>query len=354
MIETEKPCSWPFVSIIIVNFNGEAFLKNCLQSLLSTDYPAFEVIVVDNGSSDRSIQLIQQYVDTDTRVKLLRNRRNLGFARACNMGLSLARGEYVVLLNNDTEVSEGWLKALVEAVSGDSTVGAAQPKVLLINDRSTLDSCGDYMTSLGLLYHLGYLQKDTGELSKQTEIFAAKGAAMVVRKSLLYEIGWFDPDFFFYYEELDLCWRVWLRGYKVIFVPKSLVYHALGGTARRAGFLDMLILYHGPKNYITTLIKNLSFPYLVRFMIPYLLFSLFYALYKTLGGSKLAISYIIRAWAWNILNLRRTWEKRLIVQKRVRRVPDRAIFRRLKIRKPHPPSFYLSFVPRKLRSIGIT
>jgi GT2 family glycosyltransferase len=295
---------------------------------------------------------MRKFAERDSRIKLIRNKKNLGFAAGNNVGISCAKGDYIVFLNNDTEVDPSWLKELIRIANTDETVGALQSKILLLKDRTTLDACGSYLTPYGFLYHQGILEKDIGQYDQESEIFAAKGAAMLVRRSLLNEIGLFDPEYFCYYEELDLCWRIWLRGYKIIFIPKSIVYHALGGTTRRINS-DLMFFYHGHKNYINTLIKNLSFSYLIRFIVPYLLLFFCFALYSTLKGSKLAIFWTTKAWIWVLRNIRTTYRKRIFVQAFIRKLPDKILIKQIMKKIPFLTYFRSLIGSQNAKEVGV-
>ncbi len=318
----------PLVSVIIVNYNGETMLQKCLASLLSTDYDPIEIIVVDNASVDESVGLVRQFCLLDSRVTIVQNNHNLGFASGNNVGASYAKGEYLVFLNNDTAIEPTWLKELVAVMNNDDSIGAAQSKLLVMSEPTILDSTGAYLTQYGTIYSSGMLEKDRTDFPQQSDIFVAKGAALLVRKSLFLELGEFDPRFFCYHEELDLCWRIWLNGYRVVFVPRSVVYHRVGGTTRRVAFRDALFFYYGHKNYINTLMKNLSLRYFLRYATPYLLLFLGYTLYSNVG-TRYAVYYLARAWLWNLISFRTTYCRRIVVQRTIRKLRDSVILPRL-------------------------
>lgn len=245
----------PLVSVIIPNYNGVNFLEPCLKSVLDADYPNLEVIFIDNASSDASLELVRQKFSSDSRLKIIVNEIGLGPAKARNIGLRNSRGEYIAFIDNDTEVDKDWLRELVLVFEADKTIGAAQAK-LLLSDRETIDSCGHFLSIAGFPYEIGAGEKDSGQYDKQRDIFGAKSAAMFIRADVLKKTGWFDEDYFMHSEETDLCWRVWLNDYRVVYVPQAVVYHKRGGSLNE--YSRYLIFYEGSKNCSKTLIKNLG------------------------------------------------------------------------------------------------
>jgi len=137
----------PLVSIVVLNYNGKDLVANCLKSLAATEFEDYEILVVDNGSTDGSVEYLKANYSANPRIIVHENKKNLGFAGGNNVGIGLARGKYIVLLNDDVQVKSDWLKNLVKLIEGDPTIGAAQCKLLLDSDRSTFDSAGSYMTS---------------------------------------------------------------------------------------------------------------------------------------------------------------------------------------------------------------
>jgi GT2 family glycosyltransferase len=318
----------PLISIILLNYNGASMLAKCLPSVLKTDYDPFEVIVVDNGSRDGSLDTVSKFQTTDKRVKLVRNSSNLGFCVANNIGASYAKGEYLLFLNNDIAVEPNWLRELVKVVDGSTAIAAAQPKMLMMDKPTIIDSTGGYLTPYGTMYNRGMLKNDQDTPVRQSEVLVATGAALLVRRDTFLKVGKFDPRFFIYNEELDLCWRIWLSGLTVVCVPASVVYHALGWTTRALPSKNAFMFYYGHRNYINTLFKNLSLRHFLRYAIPYSLLFLGFTVHSSLRVRN-AWYYVIRAWSWNIVNFRSTYENRLFTQNIIRKVADDVILRRL-------------------------
>lgn len=311
----------PLVSIIIVNWNGLKYFRYCLPSLTKIDYPNYEIILVDNGSSDGSIGYIKKYFP---KVKIIRNKNNLGFAEANNKGIRKAQGKYILFLNNDTKIKPDFLSKLVLELDDDPRNAAVQAKILLMNEPKLLDSIGSFLTWSGFLTHFGYRQRDKKDLDKKREIFSAMGACLLFKREVLKEIGLFDKDFFAYFEETDLCWRAWLAGYKILYIPESVIYHQKGATVSQLA--NSFVIYHSFKNRICSLIKNLEAKNLVWILpIHFVFCSLVILKYLLINGEPQKSLAILRAFGWNIFNFRSTLKKRNIIQKKIRRVPDKIL-----------------------------
>lgn len=306
----------PLVSIIIVNWNGGEIFRDCLESLARIDYKNWELIIVDNGSIDGSQKLAFKH-------KLIWNKTNLGFAPANDQGYERASGKYILLLNNDTRVEPDFLNRLVERMERDPSLGVVQPKIFSLRKPGYLDNAGSFPTKIGFFHHWGFMEKDRREFQKEREIFSSKGACMLIRRDVIEKVGLFDPDFVSYFEETDFCWRVWLSGSRVLFYPQAKIHHMVGYTIRRMDVAN--INFHYYKNRITSLIKNLELRNLVIILPAHLIVSLGIASFFLLKFKIINFWMIFSAIAWNILNVRRTLEKRRKVQK-FRKVSDRILF----------------------------
>jgi GT2 family glycosyltransferase/glycosyltransferase involved in cell wall biosynthesis len=217
------------VSVVIPNYNGRRYLGECLDSLYAIDFPrdAYEVIVVDNASSDSSREFIASQYPS---VILVQAERNLGFAGACNLGMRHSRGEYIVLLNNDTRVDAAWLRELVAAADSNPDIGIVGSKLLFMHNPKEIQNAGSYLTTRGDGGDIGFHELDEGQYDSVRETMAVCGASMLVKRELVEEIGSLDEDFFVYGEETDLCYRARLYGKRVVFTPRSVVYHVHAAT----------------------------------------------------------------------------------------------------------------------------
>lgn len=238
------------VSVIIVNYNGRAYLKNCLSSLLLQSYPAIEIIFVDNGSKDGSIEYVKKEFPS---IRIIENNENFGFAKGNNIGIEAAKGELIATLNNDTEVTPGWLKELVDVMDSDENVGMCASKMLFMKNPEFLNSTGLCISRSGICWDRGIFERDVGQFESIEEVFGPCAGAALYRRDMLEKIGLFDEDFYAYLEDTDLAFRGRLAGWKCLYVPKAVLYHMHGGTA---GFESDYTIYYGNRNVLWNTIKN--------------------------------------------------------------------------------------------------
>jgi len=311
-------------SIIIVNWNGKEYLKNCLTSLKDQDYENIEIIFVDNNSNDGSIDYVK---NNFPEVKVVSNKENLGFVGGNNVGYRYAAGEYVLILNNDTQVTKTFLLELVRALESDEKIGAVQSKILLMDNPGYLDSAGSYLTPTGFLYYFGIQKKDEPKYNKQMFIYSAKGACVLFRREVLKRVelegNIFDKRFFCYFEETDLMHRIWLAGYKIMYVPKSVIYHKMGATSARID--NSFIQYHSFKNRINAHLKNLGIMQLVLVLPLHLLICEFFALASLMSKNVKLFIAVQKAIWWNIGEIQTTLKFRKIIQNTIRKVSDKSI-----------------------------
>lgn len=302
------------VSIIIVNWNGGEIFRNCLKSLKKLKFNDYELIIVDNGSTDGTEKLAT-----------IKNNKNLGFAGGNNQGFEKAHGKYIWLLNNDTLVQPNILNKFVDYMEKNPDVGVIQPKIRIMDRPTLLDNAGSFLTISGFLEHWGYLQKDGPEFNRKRDIFSAKGACLFARQDIIKKVGLFDPDFGSYFEETDFCWRVWLAGYRVQYCPVSEILHKVGFTSKRMNPIGTN--YASFKNRLCSLIKNLEYKNFYIVAIHLMLMKIL-AVYYLLRFQFDKSLMIWRAIWWNVLNLSNTLNKRKVVQK-LRNKLDSEIFRKI-------------------------
>lgn len=317
---------FPLVSIIITNYNGGQILLDCIESLKKIDYPNFEVVLIDDRSKDDSFEKAIENKDK-LKLKHHRNKVNLGFAGANNAGLTLSSGEYVLLLNNDTTVAPNLLSKLVHRMEADPKIGAAQVKIKMMDSLGFLDNAGSYLTRTGFLVHWGFGKRDSKEFDTEKIIFSAKGACLMTKREVVDKVGLFDNDFVSYIEETDFCWRVWLAGYKIYFLPQTYIWHKVGFTFSKQ-FNPVVVNYNSFKNRILCLYKNLETKNLFLIFIPHLFLIVGLSIFYLLRFQFSKFSMIIRAIWWNIKNIRKSAKKRAIVQK-MRVVDDDVLFREI-------------------------
>ncbi len=315
---------WPLVSVIIVNLNGRAHLQTCLDSLAAAEYPAsaLEIIVFDNGSTDGSREALER---DHPRVRVIAHPTNLGFAQPNNLAARVARGEYLALLNNDVRVSPSWLKDMVSPLldEGHRAEGVVCTAGKIRNwegDRHDFNGAGLSFCGHGISVHLGWpIAVSAGGGQHPAPILFGCGASMVIRRDLFLELGGFDEDYFAYYEDVDLGWRLWSAGYRVLCVPEAVTFHRHHGTAD-AALPPGEHLYLLERNALYTLFKNLEAGRLERFLPAAL--HLLEERGRLDAGHKDLYDRARRDFTDALPALQ---SKRLVVQQRRRR-PDRAIF----------------------------
>ena len=333
----------PLVSIIIVNFNGKRFLKECLSTVLGSKYPSFEVIFVDNASTDKSLDFVSSVFTKNKCLKIIRNRENLGFGPANNVGFKQAKGDYIVFLNNDTSVEPEWLAILVDAMESDGTIGLAS-SLFLNMDGQTVQTAGtlkcDYMMP-------GYwidMNKDllNEAFPKVFEISSAMGAAMIAKRKFLKQIGVFDPKYFYYYDDDYLSFRTWIAGKRVVTVSGSRVHHFLGGTSGTNDFLKYRHAFIGSASLIFDIYWNLFD--LTKGLFIFFVNRVFYD--SLLNRKIVRFRGSMSGAFWVLKNLKYIWKNRLKYWSKA--VIDERTLRYRMIKINIPSSLYL--IPR-LRSL---
>ncbi len=249
MVDTEP---LPQVSVIIVNYNGRAYVEPCLTSVLDQVYPNFQVILVDNGSTDGSAEFVERRFP---KVQVVRTGVNLGFGCACNLGAQAdtvfpTRGKYLAFLNPDTVVEPNWLGPLVQVLERDTEVGLATAKILLYSQPDRINTCGNEIHFAGFPACRGWMLSSS-EITSIEDVFSVSGAAFVIRRAVFDKIGGFDGRFFLYLEDNDLSWRARLAGYRSLCVPDSLVYH------KYEPYFDQEKFFYLERNRYVMLLKNL-------------------------------------------------------------------------------------------------
>jgi GT2 family glycosyltransferase len=319
----------PKISIIIVNYNGKKFLGSCLSALLETNYPSscYEIIMVDNGSIDCSIDYVKENFPC---VKILALNKNYGFTGGNNKGAKVANGEFLAFLNNDTIVDKNWLWELVKVIKKDKRIGICGSRIAFMQKPEIMQYAGGYLHVLGVIFTPFHGSETDRDFYYVGSIC---GASFLMRKNVFEEIGGFDEDFFLYADEIDLCLRGWLYGYYVTYSPRSIVNHYAGGSATKLGIknvgpnnvlyarlISSATIYSGNRNSIALIIKNFQLKNLllgVALSYAYLLFQLIVLL--RINSNQ--VKFLVKASFSPIRNFRTLWKKRIKIQ-RERKIDD--------------------------------
>jgi GT2 family glycosyltransferase len=238
------------VAVIIPNWNGKKWLEICLNSLFKQTYHAFEIVVVDNGSTDDSISYIDQHFP---QVKVVALRNNKGFAAAINAGVRSVKTDYVAFLNNDTEADPDWLNELMTCAQRNPEIASFCSKLLNYDDRKKIDGVGIQINEVGQARSIGWEEKDVGQFEKERLIFGATGGAALFKREIFLKVGGFDEHYFMYSEEVDWAFRAQFLGYKSLYSPKAIIYHKHKATS---GKRQDMLEYWQFKNMYMTIIKN--------------------------------------------------------------------------------------------------
>ena len=242
MKKINEDMSAPKVSIIIVNYNGKELLQKCLDSLLKVNYDNFEIILVDNNSTDGTVEFITKNYPSLIIIKLDSNK---GFAEPNNVAAKISKGKYLLFLNNDTVVTPNFISEMVKVMETDKKIAICQS--LLLKPDGSVDSSGDFIDHLGVVYN------SKTKIDEIREVSSARGASMLVRSDIFEKLDGFDQKFFITFEDVDLCWRSWILGYRVLIIPTSIVYHEGGITIKK---IKSEIAFHGFKNQLAMKITN--------------------------------------------------------------------------------------------------
>ncbi len=248
----------PLVAVVILNWNGKNYLEQFLPSVLSSTYQHLRVIVADNASTDDSVNFVSRHFPS---VEIIRNDTNEGFAKGYNTALKKVEADYYVLLNSDVEVDKNWIGPVISLMESDSSIAACQPKILSYYQKDFFEyagACGGWIDRFGYPFSRGRVfdicERDKGQYDTAATCFWASGAAMFVRASCYHEVGGLDEYFFAHQEEIDFCWRLQHKGYKVFVQPASVVFHVGGGTLPKGNSRKTYLNF---RNNLIMMYKNL-------------------------------------------------------------------------------------------------
>lgn len=312
----------PLVYVIIINWNGKQYLSRCLSSLIKQTYPNFKILLIDNASTDNSVEFMQKKFPS---VEIMQNSENLGFAAANNFGILKClkkNAQFIFLLNNDTILTDkDLILKLVNTAFNYENVGIVGPKVLQMYNKQIVQdvgiTCDIFGFPIGL--HSGELNNHTHQGC--TKVFGVSGSAMLLSRDVFQKVGYFDAEFFMFMEDIDLCWRANLAGYQVIVNADTYIFHEGGGTAQGGPVKDSLYRtstwrsYLRERNTLRALLKNYSMGTLFWILpVYFLLETIELGFYFVLSKPKVFLAYLY-AFFWNFRNLHGTFIMRNYIQK---------------------------------------
>lgn len=301
--------------VIIVNWNGKKYLKNCLESVSKQSYLNYRIVLVDNNSTDASLKFVE---NNFPQIKVIRNNKNLGFAKGNNVGIKYALkqgADYIILLNNDTMVDKKWIEELVNSANRDDKIGIVQSKIYLFGQKNIINTLGNEVHFLGFAFCGNYKSEDTGQFNKDREITCASGAGCLIKREIVEKIEMFNEDFFMYHEDSDLGWRTRMAGYKIILSAKSKMWHKYSFSRNRLKY------YYLERNRLSIVLQNYQLKSLF-FIFPAFLFMEI----GILGFSLINGWFVdkIRSYFDILKNLRKIFLKRRRIQK-IRVMDDKDI-----------------------------
>jgi len=306
----------PSVAVVILNWNGKAFLKQFLPGILLSQYDNLQIVVGDNASTDDSVAFLQEHFPS---VKIIQNDLNYGFAGGYNKVLERVEAEYFILLNSDVEVTPNWIQPVIDLMEKDDRIAAAQPKIkwqLNKNQFEYAGAAGGYLDIYSYPFCRGRLfnvyEFDQGQYNEQKEVFWASGAAFFIKSRCWKEAGGLDADLFAHMEEIDLCWRLKNLNYKIMYCPDSEVYHVGGGTLQTENPFKTYLNF---RNNLIIMQKNLPagdaiFRITIRMWID------FVAWWHFLLSGKLKFTMAVSKGHWHFIkSIAKTNRKRKAIQK---------------------------------------
>ncbi|MEL4304535.1 glycosyltransferase family 2 protein [Methanococcoides sp. LMO-2] len=309
----------PYVSIIIVNWNGLRYLEKCFNSVKNQNYQNYEIVFVDNASTDGSVDFIKEnYPDT----VIINNNKNLGFAEANNIGVQKSKGEYLFLLNNDAWVEKNTIQELLSTYSKIDNLGVVGCKVK--NPDGTIQDLGIKIDRLG--YPIGINKESTDDFV--ADVFFVSGCAFFMKKELFSRFNGFDERYFMFAEDVDLCWRVRLQGYKIVTNTNAEIYHygggsIVGGTIKNKKYVtNANRIYLRERNTLSTMVKNLELRNLIFRISISIIFNIAECIFFIfILRPKVSLAYV-KSWWWNLRNIKGTLMRRKNIQMH-RKITDR-------------------------------
>lgn len=300
----------PLVSIIIVNWNAYKYLKKCIDSILKQTYRNFEIIIVDNASSDDSVEFIETNY---SKLLLIKNKDNVGFAQGNNIGISHSRGEFIALFNPDAVADPEWLSNLVSILKNSEKTAATAGKIFYLGNEFGKNAVFCTWSKIDPItaFTVNFFDNEP-----QAEVDYLSGAAMLVKKSVIDKIGEIDPEYFLYFDETDWCARMIRAGYNLIYVPKAIAWHKVSGTVNDS----LTKLYYMERSRVRFVLKNFDSKYVLLFF-SFFFLETTYVLLRDFKKRHFSRSKIrLKILWWNFCNFRKTLKQRKIDLRKLQKI----------------------------------
>lgn len=321
----------PKVIIIIPSYNSMRFIGKCLRSILATDYPNFEVILVDDGSTDGSLEYVRKNFGYDKRLKIIKNPKRLGPAASRNIGIKVANGDYIAFIETDMEVEPNWLKEALKVLTSNSSIGAVYCKVRDTNEKDRIQAAGLLiLPHTGWVVNVGLWEKDLGQYDDVRDTIAG-AVGLVVKREVIDLIGGFDEKLTHNIDDIDYCWRIWLAGYRIVTAPKAVVYHWTfkPSNVREVTISESVSEYHFSKA-LRMVFKNYEIKSLIKYCPTCLALHFLRALVNIFRGNVIPIYSLFKAICFFLVNMRDNVIERHKMQ-RIRKFRDRQLLKRFSI-----------------------
>ncbi len=295
----------PVISVVIACYNGQKYIKKCLDCVLKSNYVHYQVVIVDDASKDRTREILEKYQQKKN-VKMCYLSNNKGPAYARNYGVKHSSGSYILFIDMDCEIEKNALKVIVQKFERNHSIGAIVMKLLTKNG-GQIDNAGCFMSIFGYPYEVG-AGENKNIFNKEQFVFGAKTAGLAVRRNVFNKIGGFDEDYMIHGEDIDLTWRMWLGGYKVLYLPTALGFHYQKGSFGKN--TSHLIFYEGTKNNLSNLLKNMPIKILVWMLPLHIIFLILLTVKLCMEKRVKMAKEVLKGIFWNINNIRKTLHKR--------------------------------------------
>ncbi len=337
---------FPLVSIVIPTFNSSSFIDGCLSTVFETDYPNYEVIIIDDCSSDGTLKIIKERYGKSKNLRIFKNNKRRLAAASRNKGFRAAKGEFIALLDHDVEVHPDWIKEMVRKIMTEETMGAVQSKIHDINRKDLLQCVGvKIIPQLGWVVVLGHGKKDRGEFDNLDGVVGA-ATGIMYRRSVFKKIGGFDEKLGINIDDLDLNWRMWVAGFKTAIAPKAITYHWAKKQKVRDLWISRLNWEFHFSKLPRVLMKNYSGMSLLKYLPSYIIVSLTRGLFNLVFRLNFApLAGFLGGLVWNVYEISDTYRHRIFIQKRLRKLDDNILMEKIFVKIPLIETFNKFWLP---------